>query len=331
MTIESLKKIWTGRQDREINSFRWHQKVSFEAVENYQHQPVLTGFACDEGVRRNQGRIGAKNGPQVIRSALANLTCAESFKFFDSGDIVCEGESLEQAQDKLAEHIVKILDKNGFPLVIGGGHEVAFGSFSAIQRFLERRQSRQSRIGIINFDAHFDLRDPASGASSGTPFRQCQMLCESKSLDFQYCVLGVNPSSNTQALFDFAREHQVRWLTDEMMHHLSNVEQTKYLMSFLEKCDYLYITVCLDVFSSAFAPGVSAPAAVGIHPMQALLWLKNIVALCREMSVTPVLCDIAEMNPAFDKDNQTAKLAARIIYEFVELYKTLNFRTAGDS
>ena len=33
----------------------------------------LIGFACDEGVRRNGGRVGAKDGPRAIRAALANL------------------------------------------------------------------------------------------------------------------------------------------------------------------------------------------------------------------------------------------------------------------
>jgi len=66
------RSIWQGRIDPEENSERWHQKIqSFKT-----HSPkgtVLIGFCCDEGVRRNHGRVGAKQAPDAIRKALANL------------------------------------------------------------------------------------------------------------------------------------------------------------------------------------------------------------------------------------------------------------------
>ena len=60
------------------------------------------------------------------------------------------------------------------------------------------------RIGILNFDAHFDLRH-AERASSGTPFRQIAELCQASDWPFAYCCLGISRLSNTAALFDQAQ------------------------------------------------------------------------------------------------------------------------------
>ena len=40
---------------------------------NFDGGAVLIGFPCDEGVRRNGGRVGAAAGPAALRAALANL------------------------------------------------------------------------------------------------------------------------------------------------------------------------------------------------------------------------------------------------------------------
>lgn len=314
-----LQDRWQGRIDGDATSVRWHQRVNFEEAENYQNHLVIAGFASDEGVRRNKGRVGARLGPEVIRKALANLSCDTHFRFYDLGDVECMGEQLEAAQSTMASKVASILNKQGFPFILGGGHEIAISSFSALLEHFRQRGVSQPRLGIINFDAHFDLRDPSGGANSGTPFRQCQALCQAQGMDFNYLVLGLNASSNTQNLFDFAQEHGVSWLSDEDMHSIKAEEKMHLLKTFLQKCDYLYISICLDVFNAAFAPGVSAPAALGIYPIQALQWLRLIFHTCQELNVKPVLCDIAEMNPKFDSDNQTAKLAARLVYHIQSL------------
>ena len=61
---------WQGRIDAEENgpSLRWHQQVQPFAAAS-QGGVALIGFAVDEGVRRNGGRVGAAQGPQAIRQA----------------------------------------------------------------------------------------------------------------------------------------------------------------------------------------------------------------------------------------------------------------------
>ena len=98
--------VWTGRVDTADgpNALRWHQMVKPLAVDS---PPgiALIGFACDEGVRRNGGRVGAKDGPRAIRQALANLAWHREHPVYDAGDVVCADSDLEGAQFRLAEAV----------------------------------------------------------------------------------------------------------------------------------------------------------------------------------------------------------------------------------
>ena len=62
---------WTGRAEPfETDRARYWYHIA----QPYQDQHIgLVGFACDQGVRRNQGRVGARAAPPLIRRAFAAL------------------------------------------------------------------------------------------------------------------------------------------------------------------------------------------------------------------------------------------------------------------
>jgi formiminoglutamase len=96
-------EIWSGRIDdtKDKSSFRFHQMVSFNDVSNLPkdgNNLVLIGFESDEGVRRNKGRIGAADAPNVIKEMLAKLPYNIGEKeTIDAGNVVCVGKELEKA------------------------------------------------------------------------------------------------------------------------------------------------------------------------------------------------------------------------------------------
>jgi formiminoglutamase len=110
----------------------------------------------------------------------------------------------------LAQRVAGAIAQGCLPLVLGGGHEVAWGTFQGIAR--ARPDLR--RILIVNFDAHFDLR-MAAQANSGTPFRQMAAWSQSSGRPFDYHVLGISRYANTQALFDRAHTLGVRHVLDD--------------------------------------------------------------------------------------------------------------------
>ncbi|KAA0013881.1 formimidoylglutamase [Billgrantia pellis] len=301
---------WAGREDPEPDSLRWHQVIT-PLKRGASPGLALLGFACDAGVARNQGRIGAAEGPRAIRRALAPLAWHRTAPVFDAGDVNCHGnDDLEAAQQRLAERVAALLSASHLPLIFGGGHEVAFGSWSGLARHLEAQGEARPRVGIINLDAHFDLRDPSQTRSSGTPFAQIAAECHARGWPFRYACLGVSRASNTRALFARAREFGVLVREDREFtaQHLDAIVRD--LQRFMAHCDHLYLTADLDVLPAAEAPGVSAPAARGVS----LALLEPLLEAVRDSGKLR-LADIAELNPGFDIDTRTARAAARLIHQ----------------
>ncbi|MCH8550756.1 MAG: formimidoylglutamase [Natronospirillum sp.] len=310
MTIDQTPDmtVWTGRMDQQPDSERWHQQVK-----PWQHNAspgfALLGFASDEGVRRNQGRIGAAAGPAAIRRALASLAVHDSRPLYDAGDVVCANGDLPGAHERLASSVAQLLDSGQKPMVMGGGHEIAFGTWSGLARHLGSNTDRTPRIGIINFDAHFDLRPLSEAPSSGTPFSQIAEQCRQRGWPFHYACLGVSRAANTRALFNRADELGVVYREDQTMTQSTLPELHSLLDDFMADCDALYLTLCLDVFPAAQVPGVSAPAARGVA-------LDLIEPLLRQIARSGCLAaaDIAELNPDYDIDQRSARVAARCLH-----------------
>lgn len=303
---------WTGRIDPEADSLRWHQAIT-PLQPTSPRGVALLGFACDAGVARNQGRIGAAKGPQALRRALAPLAWHRQGPAYEAGDVVCRsdagGDGMETAQEQLAERLAELLEKRHLPIVLGGGHEMAFGSWSGLARHVEAQAEEAPLIGIINFDAHFDLRDPAHMRSSGTPFAQIAQACQARDWPFRYACLGVSRAANTRALFQRAETLGVLVREDRDFIPTRGDAILRDLERFIVRCDHLYLSIDLDVLSAAEAPGVSAPAARGVS----LAMLEPLIEAIRDSGKLR-LADLAELNPEFDLDNRTAKTAARLVH-----------------
>ena len=306
------RSLWSGRQDADSagDTRRLHQIVQpFDA--GSEGGAALIGFACDEGVRRNHGRVGAAQGPDAIRRMLANLPAHGIERLFDAGNIACADGALEQAQLQLAARVQQALSQHAFPLVLGGGHEVAYGTFRGIAHHLDQAL-RSGRLLIINFDAHFDLRE-ADQASSGTPFKQIAQWCDQAGIGFHYFCYGISRLGNTPALFARAQELGVQFRLDSEIALGNLADFGQELQQQLAAATHVYLTIDLDVLPAEKAPGVSAPAAYGMA-LEKVEYLVRLVKDCGKL----VAADIAECNPSHDRDGLTAKVAARLAHTLLQ-------------
>lgn len=306
---------WTGRNaDQRLYLHQFIQTLPLDSAPAIKAQgAAILGYACDEGVRRNQGRPGAKEGPAAFRNALGRLPWhGNDDALWDAGDVVCQAEDLEGTQSQFATRIAELLDFGLRPLAIGGGHDIAWGHYCGLRQHL----GDKARIGIINFDAHFDLRTPDPKPSSGTPFWQVAKDCQRLGLPLDYLCLGIRRDANDQSLFETAGSMGARWIEhqDPVLATGQSVRPT--LDPFLASVDALYLTVCLDVVSSAYSPGVSAAYPHGMNPEQLLSLLNPILRSPKLIS-----CDIAELSPPFDRDHQSAKLAAVLALRLLQGYE----------
>lgn len=310
---EDWRIPWQGRVDAADGEagLRWHQLVQPWHA-GAARGVTLLGFASDEGVRRNQGRIGAAQAPQALRGTLADLPAHARFALYDAGDVTCEG-ALEAAQQAYAARAATLLEDGQLVVGLGGGHEIAWASYLAIARSRTMRAA-DAKLGILNFDAHFDLRKDER-STSGTPFLQALDHAAAHGLAVDYRCLGISESSNTRALFERARERGVAFRRDEELTLLALEARKAELADWLRAIDHLYLTVCLDVLPASVAPGVSAPAARGV----ALEVLEPLIALAAGSGKLR-LADIAELCPPHDIDRRTARVAARIAWRIVQAY-----------
>jgi len=306
----SKPEIWSGRIDSETDfeQFRFHQIVKCLELDKISttKQYVILGFASDIGVKRNGGRTGASDGPYYFRKAIGSLCWHGSEDgFIDAGNIIPEHDDLETAHQELGKSVHHILESNNTPFVIGGGHETAFGHFLGISSFL-KQQNPSAKLGILNIDAHFDLRPHNGVPHSGSPFLQAHEHAEQIDLDLSYFVYGINRDNNTSSLFKKAHELGAEFCTTADIFN-SEQRSLECITRFIDSRDFIYLTICLDVFESGIASGVSAPAWNGLKLKHAL----NVIQLLKR-SDKIISTDVCELNPKYDSENNTAKTAGSL-------------------
>jgi formiminoglutamase len=304
---------WQGRPSQDASYL--HENIALLDLaapgEEHPHhrEPALLGYACDAGVARNLGRPGSTEGPAALRKALAKMPWPETGpgQLWDAGDVLCPSDKLETAQALLALQVERLLERGYFPLCVGGGHDIAFGHYSGVRRHLKQGQL----LGIINFDAHFDLRRPEPAPHSGSPFYQIARACRNEGTEFRYACLGVRRDANPRELWERANAWDV--LSVER-HELARSSDSvlERLHAFMQPLDAIYLTIDLDGFASAFAPGVSAASPMGFYPEEIMPILEAVL-----QSGKLVSADIAELNPAFDRDGQTAVLGAALLHKIL--------------
>lgn len=273
------------------------------ALEDGSEPPVvILGFPSDEGVRRNKGRPGAAAGPDAIRRALyrfapgseAVQTLLENSR--DLGNLQL-GPDLEKNQQQLGEAVGTWLAEGTVVVILGGGHETGYGHFLG---YVTAGQT----VRIVNIDAHADVRELRDGQGhSGSPFRQALEHVSGHCAG--YSVAGLQYQSNAAAHLEYLREGGARAVFAD------HVDETLIDSLYLDEGGPVMATFCLDAVDQAFAPGVSAPNPGGLSSS---LWLH---AARRAGTSTAVRSmDIAELNPRFDQDEHTARLAALTVLQF---------------
>lgn len=251
---------------------------------------ALLGIPDDTGVRLNQGRPGAAQGPSAFRAALARYGAAESAaaawpRVFDAGDIV-PGATLDETHRRVTAATAALLDAQLLPIAIGGGHDLTLPFVRAVAK-------RFGGLTGVYFDAHLDVRDTAG---SGMAFRRLVDEAHARSLHLH----GFRPFVNS-------REHHA-WFIAHGGHAPPDTAEVRLPPA----PAHLFVSFDLDVLDMAHAPGVSAPNPSGWTPREAETWLLACGADPR------VRCfDLMELCPAHDEGGRTARLAAHLFLTFL--------------
>jgi formiminoglutamase len=262
---------------------------------------VLLGCPQDEGVRRNGGRVGAAHAPDVIRTWLYRLVAQSKMSLFDLGNTIIQ-PTLEETHT-IQQRLVRQIIADGKTLIsLGGGNDISFPDCAGLSQVVDEPL-------VFNIDAHLDVRE-SEIRHSGTPYR---MLLEGGFVTPQHFYeMGYQPYAVAESHLLYLRHKGVP--TPRPMSSLRGEnlrEMTGQLLRKL-KNSAIFWGIDMDVVHVSEAPGVSAPNSLGMSGEQ----LCQLVTLAAQDQRALVL-EFTEVNPAYDIDNRTARLAAVAIWTFL--------------
>ncbi|EFW93658.1 formiminoglutamase [Haladaptatus paucihalophilus DX253] len=268
---------------------------------------VLLGEPFDHAVI---GRKGAADGPAALRESLAGVKthhfdAGPVGNVGDAGDLMLMLDSDEpnEVTTRLLQQEARILtnrlhDADALPVFLGGDNSFTYPNAAPL---LE-----DGSLGVVNFDAHLDVREVRDDPTSGTPYRQ---LFDA-GLDAYACV-GARHFETSSRYADTVRESGGEVVTAEEVGD-DAVSAIDTALESLDDVDAIYVSVDLDVLDAAFAPGVSAPTPGGISPRELFRMLRLAASDDRVAGF-----EVVECAPSLDRDDRTVNAGARAIAHFL--------------
>jgi formiminoglutamase len=306
----------TSRPDADVlfsrndpNDPRLGEIVSSDPIDYPAADIVILGCPQDEGVRRNNGRVGAAGAPRGIREQFYRLTPFNiKKKLFDIGDVQI-ANSLEETHDRHFAVVREILRDGKRLIVLGGGNDISYPDGRAMADVFGSEQW----IGI-NVDSHLDVRI-AEQRNSGTPYRQ--LLDEGHLLPKYFYEVAYQTHFASPTYYKYLRDLGVNRISLEILRSRDEAdielkENIRQRFIGQSACLNTFFGFDIDAVRSADAPGSSAPSPLGLRAGEFITLVKYAASLAN----TKVI-EFSEVNPKYDIDNMTTKLVAIAMHRFI--------------
>ncbi len=288
----------------------------------------LIGFPMDLGADRR----GVDMGPSAVRIAnLQGKLESLGYKVIDSGDIniqIMEKQKIRNPKLKylneilrtskiLASRIEKVLEKDQFPLCIGGDHSMALGTIAGISSHCRKNKLR---MGVIWIDAHPDMNTDItspSGNIHGMPLAASLGIGNEKLVNFYGFKPKIKPENcaliGIRSIDSLERESIKK--ISLPVYTMSDIDKlgihrviTRVLKHFKENVDHIHVSFDLDSVDPTIVPGVGTPVPGGLSYREAHL-IMEAIAECGCMSSL----EVTEVNPILDNKNKSAIFTTEII------------------
>lgn len=281
---------------------------------------VLCPF--DNGIRVMQqfkrGIYGAAKGPQAMFSLLEPDTSPAHIIPVDKLNTGLN-EDTYKAHDAITKYIEDI--KRPF-LVLGGDHSITYPIVKGFTKNMPKE-----RLGLIYFDAHFDLRalegDKNDVLSSGNSFYRILTDPDMPIQGSNIVVIGIQPQQSPvfkqQEAFANAHHMTVFYRNDINSHNMEEVME-KALKIAGEGTGGIYLSFDIDVLAIEDAPGASAPSVGGL-PLE---WAKKMVSLGKFVAAD--IAEVSDREKSWDnkEDPEGHAKLAKTAQSAVEIAKVMN-------
>jgi agmatinase len=265
---------------------------------------ALVGVPMDLGV---SNRPGARFGPRAIRGIERIGPYHPTFRGVpksmvraaDVGDVPFRSRySLEQSLEDIEQYYAALKAQGVRPLSAGGDHSITYPILKAL--------GRDAPVGLVHIDAHCDTMGAYDGSKfhHGGPFRLAVL---DGVLDPERTIqIGIRGSSNMFWEFSHASGMTVIYMEDFMRLGLDAVAE---LARKVVGDGPVYVSVDVDGFDPAYAPGTGTPEAGGLEAREGLALLRALAGL------NVIGADVVEVAPQYDPTTNTSQLAAQLLFE----------------
>ncbi len=260
-------------------------------------------------------RPGARFGPEAIRSISAllrpynpavDIDVFGTISSVDAGDLLITPGNALRTTEQIDAGLQPVLRAGIVPLVLGGDHSIVLGELRA-------HAAVHGPVALVLLDAHADTWDQYYGERyfHGTVFRRA---VEEGLLDPSRSVLaGMRGPLYAAADLDVPREMGFEVIPGEELQALSPQAYGERVRRRIGQGP-VYLSFDIDVLDPAFAPGTGTPEVAGLHPREALGFIRSLCGIS--------FCgfDVVEVSPPYDSRGEvTALHGAAIAYELLTL------------
>lgn len=248
-------------------------------------------------------RKGTVHGPEAILNELDRL---ETFEFALGRDpfqgvprtiVKPHGPELFDAriQQAVAGRVVgELLDGKGFPISLGGEHTVSLGPIRAARA--------RGELGIVQLDAHSDLRD----SYEGNPLSHACVMRRALDMECTHLGVGIRSMCEDEATFILERGLQIVGARQV-------IDGTDWYVLLDKLPERIYLSIDVDFFDPADVPATGTPEPGGPSWDQAVAFLAHLFSV-----KDVVAADVVELMPCKD-DDASVRLAARLVALLVGL------------
>lgn len=300
-----------------VKVHEWIQPITSgtDPVKSKEAEFVVVGVPLS---RSSISTSGASEFPEAFRRAWKSFTTynldydidLSETTALDAGDVPMNVTDIRQCHDNIIQASTALHNhfQSSIVCAIGGDHSIT----AMLVKGLYQAKPTE-KIGILQFDTHFDLRDLSdNGPSNGTPMRN---LIESGVVDGSNLYnIGPHGFFNSKDLKTYADEKGVHYFTLRKARK-KGIEETVLhcLEELASKVDTIYLTVDMDVLDIAYAPGVPASTPGG---MTAAELLEGVLLAGSHPKVKAM--DIVCLDPLRDTQVQpTVKLGTQVFLTFL--------------
>jgi len=268
---------------------------------NFKEKVIVIPFGLEKTVSYGGG---TKNGPrEIIKASHQEELECEPYKKIGIKTLkpFKIDKNIKKALKKISNINKEILDKNIFPLTLGGEHSITPGC-------IEPFAKKYKKLCLLHFDAHADLRESYNGEkfSHASAIKRC--------LDYKnVSVISFGVRNISKIEIPFLKKNRSKinifWAKDKAKWNLNKFRK-------IIKNKNVYLTFDVDGFDSSIMPATGTPEPGGLFWEETL----NIIKIATKHSKI-VGADINELAPikGFNSYNfLVAKLAYKILaYKFL--------------